>query len=458
MSNKNLENFLIFNPWRKGDFRILEEHYTKRWLLQKIKASGAFENLDIIVVYGPRQVGKTTLFYMWMKNLIEAGTDPKNIFYFKADDPLIQTDFFDHFSSLHHFVKEYKNSGKAFVFCDEVQKIPNIGVFLKNLADLRDPELKIMVTGSSSLELRQKTHESLTGRKEVFCLYPFSFKEFLSEIKGRSDWQASIESESDFNEFVTYGGYPKVVLAKDISQKKSALNEIYTSYIQKDITDFLRIEHPDAFNRLVRLLADQIGNLLNIHELSSTLGMNRLTLEKYIHILEETFVIKRLPPFYKNPRKEITKMPKVYFLDTGLRNYIAGNLNTFPGERGDIGKVAENHVFTEYHKALSDLEKLYFWRTQTGAEVDFIFEKNENTFFPIEIKYAIAPSFPRAMRSFIETYPVKEAVLFQRSTGKDPFKLGSTEVISVPLRFCGLDHVGPYQSLPFHPPLSISTL
>lgn len=455
MNDKNIENFLIFNPWRRGDFTFLKKSYTKRWLLEKIKQGGYLESEEILVIYGPRQVGKTTLFYMAMRHLIEEKEiNPQNIFYFKADDPLIQTDFFGHFSELLSFIREGKTLGKAFIFIDEAQKVPEIGVFLKNLADLRDPNIKIIVTGSSSLELRQKIHESLTGRKKVLQLYPFSFKEFLFKVKGASDWKAAWEETSDFYQFMTFGGYPHVALAKTAEEKKSRLNEIYTSYIQKDITDFLRIDNPDKFNRLVRILADQVGNLLNIQELSGTLGLNRLTVEKYLHILEETFVIKRVTPFFKNPRTELSKMPKIYFLDTGLRNYIAGNLALFPEERGDVGKIAENHVFTEYQKALKDLEKLHFWRTQTGTEIDFIYYKNEQEFYPVEVKYSIDPPIPRGLRSFIETYSVKEAVLFQKNRiDENSPKVGGAELIQLPLRWCGVQNVGHFESLPFHPDL-----
>ncbi|MBI5412636.1 ATP-binding protein [Candidatus Peregrinibacteria bacterium] len=456
MVNKNIENFLLFNPWRHGDFSLFKKPYTKRWLLEQMKQTGVFENEFIAVIYGPRQVGKTTLFYMSMRFLAEErGVPAENIFYFKADDPLIQTDFFSHFSDLVTFVRENKKDGKAFVFCDEVQKVANIGIFLKNIADLQDPDLKIFVTGSSSLELRQKAHESMTGRKQVMSLYPFSFKEFLLRASGDSGWKPIYDDESFFNQFITFGGYPGVILAKTSEEKKARLNEIYTSYIEKDITDFLRIEYPDKFNRLVRILADQAGNLLNVHELSGTLGLNRLTTEKYIHILEETFVIKRVTPFYKNPRTELSKMPKVYFLDTGLRNYIAGNLGLFPEARGDVGKVSENHVFTEYYKALKDLERLYFWRTQTGAEVDFVYYKNEHEFYPVEVKYSDNPEMPRSLSSFMRTYPVKEAVLFQKNVSPDaPLSSRNTTLLRLSVRQCGVDHIGDYHSLPFHPYLS----
>lgn len=453
MTQPNLENFLIVNPWRTGNMASLQKGYHSRWLFDRVLRW--LDTEDILVIHGPRQVGKTTLLYMFIKYLLDSkGVSPTDVFYFNIEDPLLQTDFFSNYLDLYRFVKQ-KSKGRVYIFCDEAQKIPNIGVFLKNLYDLRDPQIKIIITGSSTLELKQKLHEPLTGRKKVFHLYPLSFKEYLEFRTGKNDWISGHENPDVFNEFITYGGYPKVALAQDDLQKKAELHEIYTSYLQKDIKDFLRIENPDAFNRLLRILADQIGNLLNIQELSNTLSINRVTLEKYLKILEETFVIHRLPPFYTNPRKEITKMPKIYFLDSGLRNYISGNMTIFP-ERPDIGKVSENHVFTEYYKSLQDLQRLYFWRTQNKTEIDFIYFYNDKEFFPIEVKYGASPhSIPPGLRNFIENYKPAEAVIFSRQ-GDDngPQKVNSTSVLHLRLRYCGVENVAASLALPFHKPLS----
>lgn len=447
---KNIENFLILNPWRQGNYAIFEKTYIKRWLFERIDLW--IDSEDILIIHGPRQIGKTTLLLMLMKNLLQTKrSHPEDLFYFNAEDPLLQTDFFENYVDLYEFVKKERKN-RAYVFIDEAQKIPNIGIFLKNLHDLKDSNLKIIVTGSSSLELKQKTQESLTGRKKIFQLYPFSFKEYLELKTGNNEWKIVDKNPELFEQFITYGGYPKVALAKDDFQKKAELHEIYNSYIQKDVKDFLNIEYPDIFNRLVRMLADQIGNLINIQEFANTLGINRLTLEKYIKILEETFVIQRLPPFYNNPRKEITKMQKVYFIDTGLRNYIAGNLTLF-SDRPDIGKISENHVFSEYHKALQGIQKLNFWRTQNKTEVDFILSL-ENEIIPIEVKYGFSDQNPPLpLRNFIETYKTKEAVIFSKKGGKS-IKIGSTNIYHLPIKYCGTENVMASFALPFHVPLN----
>lgn len=447
---KNIENFLILNPWRQGNYTQFEKSYVKRWLFDRIIRW--IEGDDILIIHGPRQVGKTTLLFMLMNYLIKTKkTDPRDIFYFNAEDTLLKTDFFENYVDLYEFVKKERQN-RAYIFCDEAQKIPAIGIFLKNLYDLKDPNIKIIVTGSSSLELKQKTHESLTGRKKIFQLYPFSFKEYLKLKTGNDEWIAAHKNPEAFEEFVTYGGYPKVALAESDFRKKAELHEIYSSYLQKDIKDFLNIGYPDIFNRLVRILADQIGDLINIHELSNTLGINRLTVEKYLKILEETFVIHRLPPFFKNPRKEITKMQKIYFLDTGLRNYIDGNL-TFFSSRSDIGKVSENHVFSEYYKPLRGIQKLNFWRTQNKTEVDFILSL-EKEIIPIEIKYGfLGKNPPLPLRNFIEMHQPKEAVIFSK-LGGEAIKMGDTIIYHIPIKYCGTEKVIASFALPFHRPLN----
>lgn len=447
---KNIENFLILNPWRQGNYTKFEKPYVKRWLFDRI--TPWIKNDDILIIHGPRQIGKTTLLLMIMKYLIKTKkTDPQDIFYFNAEDPLLQTDFFENYIDIYEFTKREKKD-RAYIFIDEAQKIPNIGIFLKNLYDLKDPNIKIIATGSSSLELKQKTHEALTGRKKIFQLYPFSFSEYLKLKTDDDKWITADRNPELFEKFITYGGYPKVALTESDFQKKTELQEIYSSYIQKDVKDFLNIEYPDIFNRLVRILADQVGNLINIQELSSTLGINRLTLEKYLRILEETFVIYRLAPFFRNPRKEITKMQKIYFLDMGLRNYIAGDLTLF-SERPDIGKVSENHVFSEYYKALQGIQKLNFWRTQNKTEVDFILSL-ENTITPIEVKYGFSDkNLPLPLKNFIEIYKPKEAVIYSKSGGRK-IKFKSTEVYHLPIKYCGLEKVMASFALPFHPPLN----
>ncbi|MCK5851913.1 DUF4143 domain-containing protein [bacterium] len=237
------------------------------------------------------------------------------------------------------------------------------------------------------MEIRKKFSDSLTGRKIIFEIQPLDFEEFLffkrekrlhNHISSNNFLKCDLPENPDFfsaelnvlwNEFIVYGGYPEITLENNFSKKKEKLKEISSTYITKDIKDIARIDNLPAFNKLVYLLAGQIGNLVNIDEISSTLRINRITLEKYLFLLENTFVIKRLQPFYSNPRKEISKMPKIFFYDNGIVNSILDDF-THVDERYNIGHLTENVIFTQLWKKKQSGDSLKFWRTQTKSEID----------------------------------------------------------------------------------------
>jgi predicted AAA+ superfamily ATPase len=218
-----------------------------------------------------------------------------------------------------------------------------------------------------------------------------------------------------WNEFLIYGGYPEITLEKSFSKKKEKLKEISSTYISKDIKDIARIDNLSAFNKLVYLLAGQIGSLVNINELSLTLQITRITLEKYLFLLENTFIIKRLQPFYSNPRKEISKMPKLFFFDNGIVNSI---LNDFTpvDKRYNIGHLIENAVFTQLWKKKHSADSLNYWRTQTKSEIDFVFI-NENNVFGIEVKAASLnkPKKFRNIESFKCNHPEYYKIIVSNS-------------------------------------------
>lgn len=206
---------------------------------------------------------------------------------------------------------------------------------------------------------------------------------------------------------------PRIVLEQDLVKKKELLWEIYSSYVEKDIVNFLKIELSDKFNSLVKVLASQVGNLVNIHELTNTLSMNRLTLEKYISILKETFVISKVLPFYRNVRSEISKMPKIYFNDTGLRNSVIdsfGEVNVRP----DKGELLENFIYTQM-KESGFLKNVRFWRTKTGGEVDFVAEFGKEIIgFESKFTSFTKPSFPRSLRHFVKDYKPKKIIILTK--------------------------------------------
>ncbi|MFQ5631747.1 MAG: ATP-binding protein, partial [bacterium] len=325
-----ITGFNMQNPWRIEPFstpktfprKILDE--AKEWLTQD----------EVIVIIGPRQVGKTTLLYQLIDHLLKSEISPHDIFYFTLDEPGL-TDFFQSPVDFIHFI-EINKQNTAYVFIDEIQRLENPGLFLKYVFDLKK-EIKLVVTGSSSLEIRAKVSEALTGRKRHLQMLSFTFEEFLEakwpkfqDIHLRSIVRNSVELleilqkiqriygaslEKFLFDYLTFGGYPRILLEANPQRKIQHLQEVFTSYIQKDVKDYFRIENIPAYNNLIRLLAHQVGKLVNMSEISNTTGLHFTTLDKYFFLLENSFIFKRLPPFFRNVRKEVTKMPKVYAMD-----------------------------------------------------------------------------------------------------------------------------------------------
>jgi len=318
-----------------------------------------------------------------------------------------------------------------------VQRLENPGLFFKGIYDLNLP-VKFVLTGSSSLEIKAKTQESLAGRKRIFYLYPFSFKEYL---RAKNKFLLKLFNKKTINkldqksidkhleQFLIFGGYPEVVLADLIKEKIKILEEIFNSYIEKDIIGFFKIEDRIAFTKLVRILASQTGNLLNNNEISATLGIKNETIKRYLQALENTFVISLVRPFYKNVRTELTKMPKVFFLDNGLRNFALRNFQKF-SERYDTGQILENYIFSFLKKNLETYQGINFWRTKDKAEVDFIIQ--DQTLIAIEVKAKALkqPKFGRSLGNFIKNYQPQKAFLINLAyQGKKTFK--KTEVLFV---------------------------
>ncbi|MCD4665571.1 MAG: ATP-binding protein [Bacteroidales bacterium] len=339
-----------------------------------------------VILYGARQLGKTTLSKFILSNLgfktLSINADQE-----KYIDILSSRDL-NKLKSLVH--------GYELLFIDEAQRVPDIGINLKILTD-ELPELKILVTGSSSLNLADKVSEPLTGRKWTFTLFPLSLQE-LSYDKNRFELNDKLE------ELLVYGSYPEVYTTINKSDKTDLLYEISSSYLYKDILELSNIKYPRKIRDLVRLLAFQIGSEVSMNELSRTLGISRDTVENYIDLLEKSYIIFRISGYSKNMRKEIRKQDKFYFYDLGIRNAVIDNLK-FPGQRNDIGALWENFIIAERKKYLHYNRiraSSYFWRTYTGAELDYIEEEN-GALKAVEIKYN--KEKVKVPKSWIETYP-----------------------------------------------------
>jgi predicted AAA+ superfamily ATPase len=385
----------------------------------------------ILVIIGPRQAGKTSLLHLLSELLLKEGkVTEERIYYFDLEDINLLS-FFNASSPAEIAAQFGKSTKKIFLFIDEIQYLKNPSNFLKIVHD-HFPHLKLIVSGSSTLEIKKKFKESLAGRKKIFILRTLNFSEFLRfknssliKIKSRLNWKEMASTSSlqkknfldIFEEFVVFGSYPKVALEQNRDKKIDELSEIYNSYLRKDIKDFGAVENIEAFNKLVSLLAFQIGQLVNLEELTLNLRLSRKTVERYVFLLENTFAVRFIRPYFSNKRKELSKMPKVYFEDTGLRNIATRNFDSL-SLRADSGPLFENAIFGTLMKNLKVLEELKFWRTQAGAEVDLIIEGKK--LLPVEVKYRSfkQPQIPLGLKNFIQTYNLSEALVINRDFHK----------------------------------------
>lgn len=368
---------------------------------------------EISLIVGPRQVGKTTLMSALKETLDRQG---EKTLFLNLD---VEADrkYFDSQARLIDKIKLETGEGRGFVFIDEIQRKEDAGLFLKGVYDQGLPH-KLIVSGSGSLELKEKIHESLAGRKRLFELNPVSFREFVNYKTGyRYEEKLAdffrLESEKTgilLREYLNFGGYPRVAAEPLRTEKLKILDEIFRSYIEKDIVYLLKVDQPEAFRMLIRVLAAQIGNLLNYAEIAASVGVSVQTLKKYLWYAEKTYIVKTVPPFFRNVRKEITKSRHLYFYDSGLRNYAlgsAGNLEN-PNEPGFL---FENLICNLLQETLQwSGASLHFWRTADKTEVDFVIHRPQQP-LPVEVKYASLkqPAVKRALRSFIEKYAPPEA-------------------------------------------------
>lgn len=383
------EVFLLQNSWRKTKEFPFE--FKDRSIFRTLVSN--IENELIIGLTGSRQTGKSSLMYMLIKHLLDKGINKQDVFYFNLDD------FYLHklFSRIEDFVKfiNPETFTKKYVFIDEIQRFDNPGLFLKQIYDLK-LNIKVIYSGSSQLEIKSKVKEHLVGRSREFIINRLSFKEYL-------DFAGPITQDEALKSILLYGSYPAVALEHDRIEKILKIKDIVQAYVQKDIVEYLKIGEVDVFNKFISRLANQIGDLLNINSLCNSLGLKRNQAKEYINVLESTFVAKRIFPFHKNYNKEITKTPKLYFMDTGIRNFLINNFNEL-SLRNDKGVLFENFIFNELqYKDFNSLSKINFWRTSNKSEIDFIVSDFTTT-EAIEVKWQKS-SQPKVFSGFNKIYP-----------------------------------------------------
>ncbi len=405
----------------------------KRLLLGEIKSH--LSNKEFSLIIGPRQSGKTTLMLLLKDYLLKKG---EKVVFLNLD---VESDRI-HFLSQERLISKIKlelGRNKGFIFIDEIQRKENAGLFLKGIYDIGLP-YKFIISGSGSLDLKEKIHESLVGRKRIFELTTVNFKEFVNYKTGYSYEDRlgdffKVENEKAkelLNEYLHFGGYPRVITAGSIVEKKKEMDEIYQSYIEKDISYLLNIQKTEKISNLVKLLAYQIGRIVNYSEISNTLNLSVETVKKYLWYLEKTFIVNRVTPFYRNARKEITKSPVYYFHDIGFKNYSSGLFTGF-GEIIEAGFVFQNFIFNILRNIYSENSiSINFWRTLDKAEVDFIISGGKR-FIPVEVKYRVLKSkkVGRSLRSFITKYNTRKAFIVS-SNYKDQIKINNTDVVFLP--------------------------
>lgn len=384
------------------------QRWIERDLLRQIRTY--LNDSEMIVIHGARQVGKTSLARLIVEEL--ATSVPENtLFWLDLDDPVYLDLCNRGIEEVLHYARGrgFETKGKFYIVVDEIQYLDEPSAFLKLAYDRYQGKVKLIVTGSSSFAIKSKFKDSLAGRVLDFELFPLNFEEFL-RFKGLNydltcvDLPEAINGELSFHfiDYIRKGGYPAIVLESVEEKQQKKLTQIIQTYIRTDIRDLSKIRNLQKFNHLLVILASQTGRLVNITELSGTIGLARQTVEEYLFILENTYVIKLLYPFFQNLRSELTKLPKVFFEDTGVARLLENR--TFSGNIG--GSAFENAIFSEIRKSFG-VERLHFWRTNKQHEVDFIIAGNE--IIPIEVKLSYRKRDLTSLKYFVEKYKIATA-------------------------------------------------
>jgi len=364
--------------------------------IQDIIVSRLFKGRAVII-YGARQVGKTTLIKEIQKDYEASSV------YFNCDEPDIREALTEKTSTeLKSFI-----GNKRLVLIDEAQRIRNIGITLKLIID-NYPEIQVIATGSSSFDLSNQISEPLTGRKYEFRLFPFS----ISELK---QVYTEIEIERLLDNRMVMGMYPDVVIKSD--EAEEILRDITKSYLYKDVLQFQHIRNPEILNKLLQALALQVGSEVSYNELAGMLKIDKKTVSSYISLLEKAFIIFRLSPFSRNLRNELKKLRKIYFVDTGIRNALINNLNPMK-LRQDTGGLWENFLISERMKIFNNSSvviNFYFWRTHQQQEIDLI-EEQGGSIYGYELKQN--KKTYKIPKAFLDAYPEVKVDLINKNNYK----------------------------------------
>jgi len=407
--------------------------YSLRKLYPEITAHA--DKKEFTVITGARQVGKTTLLRQLYLDLKSKG---EKVFFLSFEDPEILKETNLHPENIFKFserpanplTEAGKDSARVFILIDEIQYLRDPSGLMKYLFDTYLENLKLIVTGSSAFYLDTRFKDSLAGRKRIYLLETLDFEEFLQFrkmdalvnelklIRAQNDYISAYSRvlTDAFGEFLVWGGYPAVVLENDAPGKRALLTELRNSFLRKDISE-AGIANENAFFHLMMLLAGQTGNLVNKSELSSTLHIDIKTVENYLFVMQKCFHIELVKPFFNNLRKELVKMPKVFFNDNGLRNVLLNRFMALDG-RDDKGALLENYVFQRL-ASIHGREPITFWRTTAGHEIDFIVNYGDLSGHAYEVKFSGKNLKDRNMKPFHSHYPKIETTMLTFEPEKD---------------------------------------
>ncbi len=432
MLNSEIQNRILqYNPWltQPNHADALIRRYLPETYVPRDAEPVNLVNDRALLIVGPRQSGKSTLAWRLLQS------SAPDILYLNLEDPLLRSTL-GAAVELASLIRERFSSIRV-IFLDEAQHLTDAGIFVKGLVDAK-LSIPIVVTGSSSFHLMSKTRESLAGRADRLRLLPFSLRELLRQEKPPNPIAARSLSEKIFSRQMIHGSYPAVYLAQTDPDRVRLLSDLTEALILRDASDLFRIKRVDVFRRLLTLLAGQIGNLINFSELASICHVDAATIHAYVEILEESHIVKVVRPFFGGKRRELTTAPKVYFVDSGIRNQL---LNAFSGDlslRPDKGALMENWAFSELYKVLPLASTIHYWRSKSGGEVDFVVEQADGI-IAVEVKSAELerPRLTRACRSFIDAYRPEKFVLLNRSLDTT-LKIGDFQIdFQTPYNFFG---------------------
>jgi predicted AAA+ superfamily ATPase len=430
MQTTILERVLSLNPWFRDPLaweRELERRLPRPFIPRAIDRSGLDDPRRAKLIVGPRQAGKSTLVWWLLRD-----REPEKILYLLGEEERVRfwtRSAVGFLNDLEQAFPEVRT-----IFLDEAQHLDDAGLFVKGLVDARRG-LDVIVTGSGAFHLESRTRESLAGRAVRRRLLPLSIAEIL-------DWEAPAvpgvrtrRTAEIARRQLVYGGYPRPWFDDDPAPE---LRELVEAFVIRDASDRFSIRLPDAFRRVLMLAAGQAGQMINLTEWAGIVGVSTPTVSDWLGLLEETWVLRQLPPFAGGRRREITTARRVHFYDPGLRNALLNTFETDIDRRQDKGALLETLAFVELTKALPLDAQLHYWRAKGGAEVDFVVVRG-NRMVPIEVRAGDRGRVSRSLRSFVDAYQ-PEAAFVACGALEEPRegRLGGTTV-----RFVSLERVGP---------------